>query len=90
MDLPLKIERDTITQKLSERKAQAACPSCGNNNWAFPQEAAQLPQWSNVFPAPGIPTVVMICNNCGYIRLHALAPLGLIPKENEGAKNESK
>lgn len=90
MELPLKLQAETITQKLIERKAQAVCVSCGSNNWTSPNEAALLPQWSNVLPAPGIPTAAMICKNCGYIRLHALGPLGLIPEEPKGAKNETK
>ena len=81
MDLPLNIDQATFSEALNSKKASAACVSCGSNNWALLPQAALIPQWINVLPAPGIPVSAAICNNCGFIRLHALGVLGLLPPE---------
>lgn len=81
MDLPLNIDSAKFTEALNSKKASAACVSCGNNNWTLVPQAALIPQWINSLPAPGIPVSVAICNNCGFVRLHSLGALGLLPPD---------
>jgi hypothetical protein len=81
LKLPLSIDSARFTDALKEKMASAVCASCGNNNWMLVPEAALIQQWAMMLPAPGIPVSVAICNNCGFVRLHALGPLGLLSKD---------
>ena len=83
MELPHKIEQAEILAALERKNATGICTSCSSNNWTMVSEAALLMQWTKVLPAPGIPLLAAICNNCGYMRLHALAPLGLLPPDTK-------
>lgn len=79
--LPLAVDSEKVAEALNKKKATAICVSCGNNDWALLPQAALVTQWVNTIPAPGIPVSAAICNNCGFIRLHALNALGLLPQE---------
>ena len=81
MELPLKIDSADLAKRLNEKRVSPVCPSCGQNNWFLVPEAGLLAQWVNVLPSPGIPVAAAICNHCGYVRLHALGALGLLPKQ---------
>ena len=88
MDLPLDIDQAKLVEALNAKKASSLCVSCGSNNWTLMPQAALVPQWINVLPAPGVPVSASICNNCGFVRLHALAPLGLLPADATQADSE--
>ena len=81
---------DEIIQILKEKKATKPCPACGHDgfillNGDFKQEF--IP-WGK---SPGLPValapsgrrsfyyIVLVCDNCGYIRQHAMTPLGVTP-----------
>ena len=81
MELPFKIDRKLLVSRLAEKSANVNCLSCAQNNWAILEDAALIPQWINQLPAPGIPVAVMICNNCGFTRSHALGAIGLLPQD---------
>lgn len=83
MELPFNIDKDLLSKKLTEKGINPNCSSCGRNNWAVLDEATLIPQWINRLPAPGIPAAAMICNNCGFVRHHALGALGMLP-DSEG------
>lgn len=76
-------ERTRIVERIRERGALRACPQCGKDEWTVPSySAAQLeskPDYLNLM-GPHIGTVIMFCNNCGFLSQHSLALLGLIPK----------
>jgi hypothetical protein len=79
--LPFEIDSKQLTEALNAKRASAPCISCGANNWTLMPQAALVTQWINVLPAPGVPVSAAICNNCGFVRLHALGPLGLLPPD---------
>ena len=87
MNLPIKIDNDAIGKKLESLGASPICPYCGKSKWTLPPEAALIPQWTNVFPAPGVPATVLICVNCGNIRMHALGILNMLPSEPKEGQN---
>lgn len=65
---------------LQSKKANPNCISCGANNWTIPDDDSatlRLPilERGNVIsmPGPAIPSYIMICGNCGFIRMHAVA-----------------
>lgn len=66
-------EQDYLTDILDYLSAKGVrddCAACGQNNWYIPKEIAmtEFARKENK-PPPGIlPTLVMICNNCGYVQ----------------------
>lgn len=60
------------------------CPMCGNSHFSisdgyffnFLQEDIK-----NYSMGKGVPSISIICDNCGFISQHALGSLGLLSKE---------
>ncbi|WP_133250785.1 hypothetical protein [Janthinobacterium sp. 78] len=73
------VTEDDFKLFLQERVKSHACPSCGTNGWGIlsaPNMNFGLIALSKSgafsIPPPNIPTMGVACNNCGYIRQHAL------------------
>lgn len=73
-----------IIQALSKKGANKPCPRCGHLHFGVVAEtsipitsepAIIMPGW------PVVPTVIVTCNNCGFVTQHALGALGLAPEE---------
>jgi hypothetical protein len=68
-----------LTQFLEKNGAKSACPSCGRNDWEmFDPAKAGMVQWplqrkgrGIVLGGPVVFVITMMCNNCGYFRLHS-------------------
>jgi hypothetical protein len=78
--------QDKIIDVFSRKGANKPCPRCGKNSFAIIEEyitlAIQKDLNNIVIGGPSIPAAVAICNNCGYISLHALGAIGLLEKVN--------
>ena len=79
-----------IVRALASRDVKTSCPMCDNNNWAIAEGyfINPLQERPNVIHLAGavIPTIVLICNKCGFVSQHALKVLGI---EGEGSQNEN-
>ena len=75
----MELDFNKVTDALSRKKASTTCPSCGEQDWSLVPEAAVVPQWQSGLNPPGIPCAVAVCKVCGFVRMHALATLGLLP-----------
>jgi predicted nucleic-acid-binding Zn-ribbon protein len=76
---------EVIIKKLKDKNATLPCPACGNEDFTlldgdFRQEFIV---WDKL-PAGIVPPthrsmnyIVLVCDNCGYIRQHAKKPLGI-------------
>ncbi|GEM_PF-696455 len=71
------------------------CPLCTNNEWEVPPGftistlQSELPNLS--LGGPSIPSIPIICKNCGFLAQIALGPLGMFPKGEKamlGAQSE--
>ncbi|MDK2756425.1 MAG: hypothetical protein KYX66_06785 [Blastomonas fulva] len=74
------IIRGKMATFLKDKKATPNCSSCGSNNWTVPDDEMamlRLPifEQGNIIsmPGPAIPAYIMLCNNCGFIRMHSVA-----------------
>jgi predicted RNA-binding Zn-ribbon protein involved in translation (DUF1610 family) len=74
---------------LEERGVKSACPRCGSKEFAVIVEGylANLLQPSNLkgvtsVQGPNVPSVALVCKNCGFISQHALGVLGFLPQKN--------
>jgi ribosomal protein S27AE len=76
-------EKDKIIKALEERLAKLPCPRCGNQQFSLADGYFSQPLQENlggiVLGGPAIPSVVVVCNKCGFISQHALGALGLLP-----------
>ncbi|PIQ42618.1 MAG: hypothetical protein COV52_02345 [Gammaproteobacteria bacterium CG11_big_fil_rev_8_21_14_0_20_46_22] len=87
-------KKQKIVETLNEKKAISPCPRCRNNNFTlmdgyFNQVIQQ--GVSNIqLSGPAIPSVIVVCNKCGYMSQHALGVLGLMPPKKDGGDNDSK
>lgn len=78
-DLPGK-----LPAALSQKGASPACSSCGKNSWGIvPKVVAITISEDHGFtvPPPHIPVAAMICNHCGFVRIHSLIVLDLLDKQ---------
>ena len=82
-----KEQKDNIINKLQEKGIKSVCPMCGKNHFilgdGFFNNTIQSDLKSISLGGPSIPTIPIICSNCGFISQHALGVLGLLPKEAE-------
>jgi hypothetical protein len=84
------ITKQAIINALSEAGADMPCPRCGNKTFTLIEgyQAIQLstepelPHWREGGGSI-IPTIMVICNKCGYLMQHALGAFGLLPPEGE-------
>lgn len=90
-------EKSKIIEELEKRiKAKGktlTCPICSNNNFVLSDGYTRrfLNDKINQITLGGlnIPSISVICKNCGHIIDFSLGVLGLLPKE-EGKKDEQK
>lgn len=84
-------EKEKIINALEDRFAKLPCPRCGNQQFSLADGYFSQPLQENlggiVLGGPAIPSVVVVCNKCGFISQHALGALGLLPIQNESQKD---
>jgi hypothetical protein len=77
-------QKKKIADVLEKRKHGLTCPMCQNKNFimadGFFNNNMQTDFSSISIGGPSIPTIAIICDNCGFVSQHALGTLGLIPK----------
>jgi hypothetical protein len=72
-----------LTEFFSKVGAGLPCSSCGKVEWIIPPSEtervvglfAPRQDGAYIMPQTIIPTMIVLCGNCGYIRLHSLALL---------------
>lgn len=83
-------EKRKIIEEFAKRGVKNHCPMCGNNNFVvsdgYFNNTMQSELKGMIIGGPSIPTIPIICTNCGFISQHALGVLNLLP----GGKDEPK
>jgi len=80
-----------IEKKFDELGVNRKCPRCGHPKFIIPVEgyASIVIQPSDLstlnLQGQHIPSVITLCEKCGFISLHSLVTLGLLP--NQGGQN---
>ena len=81
-------EKNWFIGLLTSKRVSAKCPMCQNSNFVIADAYIRNELQENLnsvnLGGPAIPTVAIICSNCGFISQHAIGMLGLLP----GAKEE--
>lgn len=84
-------EKKKIAAKLNEKGVRPGCPMCGHKNFIladgyFNHTIQGDIQSGLILGGPSIPTIAIICSNCGFTSQHALGVLGLLPSKEGGSK----
>jgi hypothetical protein len=68
----------TDMEVLSRVAPNGQCPFCGENGWHTTQEGGRsIVQTIPTEPGKGLSALTLICNTCGFVRLHATETLGI-------------
>jgi uncharacterized Zn finger protein len=72
---------DEVVSALTKKGVNLPCPRCSHAKFSVVGESLiPIQEDPNVFSigGPSIPTIIVACDNCGYITQHAAAPLGVM------------
>lgn len=77
-------KKNKIAQALSKKGVKLPCPRCGGINFEIVgQTLLALNENPNTYNfGPAVPCAMVACSNCGFITLHALGPLNLMPQSD--------
>lgn len=76
-----KIKQSQVIEALKAKQVHLPCPRCSQPKFSIVGESIiSIQNDPNVLSigGPSIPTVIVACDNCGYITQHATIPLGLV------------
>lgn len=75
-------EKDKIIRSLTEKGAMRSCPRCDKNNFSLLDGYFNHPLQANpatlMLGGLTVPTIAIVCTNCGFLAEHALGSLGLL------------
>lgn len=79
-------DKKRIANELSRRIPDLSCPMCHRKNFIITDGYFNSPINANlqgmVLGGPSIPSIGIVCANCGFISQHALGILGLLNKND--------
>jgi len=81
-ELPEERKREIIA-RLQECGVPKACPMCGKGQWTLMGGYFNHPlqiHLDGLALGKSVPSVLIICNHCGFMSQHALGTLGLLPR----------
>jgi len=85
-------KKEEIIKKLGSKKFKAVCPMCGNKKFTLVDGYFSHPIQSDLkrlsLGGSSIPTVPIICLQCGFVSQHALGVLELLAKEEKDGKEK--
>jgi hypothetical protein len=81
-----------IIAALEKAGARMPCPRCGNQKFSllggYLNHSVQTELTGLTLGGPSIPSVVVVCDRCGFISQHALGALGLLPRSDASSGNK--
>lgn len=83
--------KQKFKEKINEKRLDLRCPICKSNGLIIEGPFGRPVQKdfkSVVLGGPTIPTMSVICSNCGHMREFALGALGLLEDINSKSKEE--
>ena len=85
-------KRNTIIKILEERGVLLPCPRCSKNEFelldGYFNQPIQGALPGMVLGGPSVPSIGVVCKNCGFISQHALGALGLMPESKSEPHKE--
>ena len=74
--------KETIIKALKEKGVSLPCPRCKSSNFqVVGQTTLSMSENPSIVSLGGmvVPAALIACSKCGFITLHALGSLGLMP-----------
>ena len=71
-------DTDTYIDSINSRGAALDCPSCGRFDWGPASEFMLVPALAEEEPVDltrGYPVFALICDHCGFMRMHLTSVL---------------
>ncbi len=82
-------QKRKIAEALETAGARLPCPRCSNLNFTlvdgYFNQTVQSELESFIIGGPGVPTVLVVCNRCGYLSQHVL---GVLLPSPQGTKEK--
>lgn len=80
-------KKKEIVGVLQEKGVPKTCPMCQQNNWVLADGYFNPGLQTNLrgltIGGPSIPSIAIICTNCGFMSEHALGVIGMLPDVEE-------
>ena len=80
-----------IVNRLNQKGVCLECPMCRQRQFVladgyFNHPIQQDLEGGFTIGGPSVPTVAIVCKNCGFMSQHAVGALGLLPTQKEEMK----
>lgn len=83
-----------IKEEIDKRIQRLTCPMCQTSGFVMADgyfnNTMQTDFNSFTIGGQSIPTIAIICNNCGFVSQHAIGILGLLSQEQNKKSDEPK
>lgn len=87
-------QKEKIKSELLKKVPNLVCPMCQNKSFSmadgFFSNTLQADFKSLALGGQAIPTIGIICNNCGFVSQHAVGRLGLLSANEKTESDEPK
>lgn len=88
-------DKKKIVEALNSKGVKTTCPMCGNKHFViadgyFTQSLQKNFNNGISLGGPAIPSISVICGNCGFMSQHALGALGLLNIESQNNHQDGK
>jgi hypothetical protein len=77
----MQTDKAEFVAALHRQGADPDCPICHVNDWKKPEGyfLTVIEDAGSVMEGHGTPVIALVCENCGFCRLHASGVLGFFP-----------
>ncbi len=93
MDTKFENNKQQITENLNKNISTTECPLCKKNKFTLAggyfAHDLQIDLQNRQIGGVNIPTVPLICTNCGFIAEFAAGTLGLLPKPSDNVDQQA-
>ena len=84
-------EQERISIAIAQKtQTSSECPMCHSYGFRLAEERTVIlvssgppPVLMHAVACPVVPCAILVCDNCGWVALHALKALGVLPEEQE-------
>ncbi len=80
-------EKNKLVTAIKSKIPQLHCPMCQNQNFilldGYLSHSLQFGLKGIALGGTTIPTVALVCGNCGFLSQHSIGVLGLLPNEKK-------
>ena len=80
-------QKQKLVEEIKKKVPNLTCPMCQNKNFVLADgyfnNTIQTDLKTFGIGGPSVPTIGIVCTNCGFVSQHALGVLGLLPKEEK-------